>query len=227
MTDILELEEDLSQDESYAQWQEDQDVEVPAYEDDPERIKEVWGDSNKVDRWFRRLRWILRQEKEVKARFAGPISEMETRRDEELARLRGEASFIERTLRQAARAHNSMTGQKTIKFPNGTLTARAGQINIALPDDEKSKKALKKWLKDQNLDDLISKPKPHVPEVMHGVAKKAFVSKAALDSKTGPFAVNSEGRLVHRESGEVVPGVAVVAAEDKYDMVTAAYGEAI
>jgi hypothetical protein len=175
---------------------------------DPTEAAEL--DQDQADRWMRGLRSLWRKRAEILDVANRRRAELDARVEELVGPLEANISALEEGLRKYHAAVLTIApSQTTLKLPNGTLKARAGGVTWEIEDEEK----LRAWLKEQRPDLLVPQEPPEAKLNRNGM-KAALKEGAVVDQKKGGQKPRDEsGVVVDPKTGEVVPGLRIVAKD--------------
>ncbi|HUW00756.1 MAG TPA: host-nuclease inhibitor Gam family protein [Acidimicrobiales bacterium] len=189
--------------------------------DDPEDLLDWpedyadWGengppDQDNADRLLRGLRAVTRRRDEFLDVANRRRAELDARIAEVVGPLDQQVADITFQLEQYHAAVLSVApSQTTVKLPHGTLRARAGGVSWEIEDEE----ALRAWLK-ENWPALLEPQEPPKAKLNRNEMKTALKEGAVVDRKKGgQVPRDEEGTVVDPKTGEVVPGLRIVAKD--------------
>lgn len=191
----------------------DEDLELDFPEDDDTEVTIGADDLDQADRWLRGMRAVMRRRDrfltvanrrraELDARVAEVVGPM----DDSIARLElALAQFHAAVLTRDPLA-------TTVKLPHGELSTRGAGVDWVVEDEE----AFRTWLKNNRPALLVAQEAPEAQLDRNGM-KAAFAEGAVISPKKGgQRPLDDEGKVVDPKTGEVVPGLKIVAKERKY-----------
>lgn len=191
----------------------DDDLELDFPEDDDTEVVIGADDLDQADRWLRGMRAVMRRRDrflevanrrraELDARVAEVVGPM----DATIARL--ELALAQFHAAVLARDPNATT----VKLPHGELTTRGAGVDWVIEDEE----AFRTWLKVNRPALLIPQEPPQAQLDRNGMKTELAEGAVVSPKKGGQRPLDDEGRVVDPKTGEVVPGLKIVAKERKF-----------